>query len=69
MTMQLLGVDLGGTQIRAALADEGGAMRIRSREGHGTIVSVRLPVDPTQPTLAPADDLPAEPPRGRRVRA
>ena len=29
MTMQLLGVDLGGTQIRAALADENGAMRTR----------------------------------------
>ncbi len=27
MTMQLLGVDLGGTQIRAALADEDGAMQ------------------------------------------
>jgi glucokinase len=29
MTMQLLGVDLGGTQIRAALADENGVMRTR----------------------------------------
>jgi glucokinase len=29
MTMQLLGVDLGGTQIRAALADETGAMQTR----------------------------------------
>ncbi len=29
MTMQLLGVDLGGTQIRAALADENGVMKTR----------------------------------------
>jgi glucokinase len=29
MTMQLLGVDLGGTQIRAALADENGVMQTR----------------------------------------
>ena len=44
-------------------------MRIRSREGHGTIVSVRLPVDPSPPTLAPSDDFAAEAPRSRAVRA
>jgi two-component system, cell cycle sensor histidine kinase PleC len=36
-----------GLAITSSLAElHGGAMRIRSREGHGTIVSVRLPVNP-----------------------
>ena len=36
-----------GLAITTSLAElHGGAIRIRSREGHGTIVSVRLPVDP-----------------------
>ncbi len=36
-----------GLAITSSLAElHGGAMRIRSREGQGTIVSVRLPVDP-----------------------
>ncbi len=36
-----------GLAITSSLAElHGGAMRIRSREGHGTIVSVRLPVSP-----------------------
>ena len=45
-----------GLAITSSLAElHGGAMRIRSREGHGTIVSVRLPVDPAPPTLVPED--------------
>ena len=53
-----------GLAITSSLAElHGGAMRIRSREGHGTIVSVRLPVDPTPPTLAPSDEIATEGPR------
>jgi two-component system cell cycle sensor histidine kinase PleC len=38
-----------GLAITASLANlHGGAMRIRSREGKGTVVSVRLPVSPPQ---------------------
>jgi two-component system cell cycle sensor histidine kinase PleC len=44
-----LGLAIAASQ--AAL--HGGAMRIRSREGHGTIVSVRLPVEPPQPQDEP----------------
>jgi two-component system cell cycle sensor histidine kinase PleC len=40
-----LGLAIAGSQ--ASL--HGGAMRIRSREGVGTIVSVRLPVEPARP--------------------
>ncbi|HET7715260.1 MAG TPA: ATP-binding protein [Bauldia sp.] len=59
-----------GLAITSSLAElHGGAMRIRSREGHGTIVSVRLPVDPAPPTLAPSDELAAEEPPDRAVRA
>lgn len=40
-----------GLAITSSLADlHGGAMRIRSREGVGTIVSVRLPVEAPAPT-------------------
>ncbi len=54
-----------GLAITSSLADlHGGAMRIRSREGHGTIVSVRLPVDPPAPPPEPAP-----PARPARVRA
>jgi two-component system cell cycle sensor histidine kinase PleC len=36
-----------GLAITSSLAElHGGAMRIRSREGAGTIVSVRLPIEP-----------------------
>ena len=45
------GLGLAITSSLAAL--HGGTMRIRSREGHGTIVSVRLPVDPPPQTDAP----------------
>jgi two-component system cell cycle sensor histidine kinase PleC len=39
-----------GLAITSSLAElHGGAMRIRSREGSGTIVSVRLPIDPPPP--------------------
>ena len=51
MTMQLLGVDLGGTQIRAALADENGAMRTRvatltlADEGPAAVIETHLQPD------------------------
>jgi two-component system cell cycle sensor histidine kinase PleC len=44
-----LGLAIAASQ--AAL--HGGSMRIRSREGHGTIVSVRLPVEPPPPQDEP----------------
>jgi two-component system, cell cycle sensor histidine kinase PleC len=40
-----LGLAIASSQVTL----HGGAMRIRSREGHGTIVSVRLPVEPPTP--------------------
>ena len=44
-----------GLAITSSLARlHGGAMRIRSREGHGTIVSVRLPVNPPAPQASAA---------------
>ncbi len=46
-----------GLAITSSLAElHGGAMRIRSREGVGTVVSVRLPVEPPsgEPTAAAA---------------
>jgi two-component system cell cycle sensor histidine kinase PleC len=43
------GLGLAITSSLAAL--HGGAMRIRSQEGRGTIVSVRLPIEPVRPEI------------------
>ncbi len=43
-----------GLAITSSLASlHGGHMRIRSRVGHGTVVSVRLPMEPPAPALEP----------------